>query len=210
MIQPPATTPRPRRPFDWSLACLLGAVLMLACSCSAVGWNWDTPMSTVMPKSDFGKMTHEIFMLISWWTLGIFIVVEVGLAYVCWRFRDRAGAPIPKQVHGHTALEVGWTIAFAVILLVFAIPTIRVIFKTQEAPAATALRVEVFGKQWWWEFKYPQFKITTANELHLPVGQTAVFLLNGPDVIHSFWMPQLGGKRDWSRTASTTSPSPPR
>ena len=196
MIQPPATTPRPRRRFDWSLAFLLGAVLMLASSCSAVGWNWDTPMSTVMPKSDFGKMTHEIFMLISWWTLGIFIVVEVGLAYVCWRFRDRAGAPIPKQVHGHTVLEVGWTIAFAVILLVFAIPTIRVIFKTQEAPAATALRVEVFGKQWWWEFRYPQFKITTANELHLPVGQTAVFLLNGPDVIHSFWMPQLGGKRD--------------
>ena len=196
MMKPPATIPRPRRRFDWTQACLLGAVLLLASSCSAVGWNWDTPMSTVMPKSDFGKMTHEIFMLISWWTLGIFIVVEVGLAYVCWRFRDRAGNPIPKQVHGHTALEVGWTIAFAVILLVFAIPTIRVIFKTQEAPAATALRVEVFGKQWWWEFRYPQFKITTANELHLPVGQTATFLLNGPDVIHSFWMPQLGGKRD--------------
>jgi cytochrome c oxidase subunit 2 len=99
-------------------------------------------------------------------------------------------------VHGHTTLEVGWTIAFAVILLVFAIPTIRVIFKTQEAPAATALRVEVFGKQWWWEFRYPQFKITTANELHLPKDQTATFLLNAPDVIHSFWMPQLGGKRD--------------
>jgi len=99
-------------------------------------------------------------------------------------------------VHGHTALEVSWTIAFAVILLIFAIPTIRVIFKTQEAPAATALRVEVFGKQWWWEFRYPQLKITTANELHLPKGQTAAFLLNAPDVIHSFWMPQLGGKRD--------------
>lgn len=196
MIQPPATAPHPRKRFDWTLACLLGAVLVLACSCSAVGWNWDTPMSTVIPKSDFGKMTHGIFMLISWWTLGIFIAVEVMLVFVCWRFRDRAGAAIPKQVHGHTALEVGWTIAFAVILLVFAIPTIRVIFKTQEAPAATALRVEVVGKQWWWEFRYPQFKITTANELHLPVGQTATFQLNAPDVIHSFWMPQLGGKRD--------------
>jgi cytochrome c oxidase subunit 2 len=188
-------TPRPKR-LDWMLVGLLGAVLVLTSSCSWVGWNWDTPMSTVVPKSDFGRMTHEIFMLISWWTLGIFIVVEVGLLYVCWRFRDRPGAPIPKQVHGHTALEVSWTIAFAVILLVFAIPTIRVIFKTQEAPAATDLRVDVFGKQWWWEFRYPKYKITTANELHLPVGQTAAFFLNAPDVIHSFWMPQLGGKRD--------------
>lgn len=188
-------TPRPKR-LDWMLVGLLGAVLVLTSSCSWVGWNWDTPMSTVVPKSDFGRMTHEIFMLISWWTLGIFIVVEVGLLYVCWRFRDRPGAPIPEQVHGHTALEVSWTIAFAVILLVFAIPTIRVIFKTQEAPAASDLHVDVFGKQWWWEFRYPKYKITTANELHLPVGQTAAFFLNAPDVIHSFWMPQLGGKRD--------------
>ena len=188
-------TPRPKR-FDWTLVCLLGAVLALTSSCSWVGWNWDTPMSTVVPKSDFGRMTHSIFMLISWWTLGIFIAVEVSLLYVCWRFRERLGAPIPKQTHGHTLLEVSWTIAFAVILLIFAIPTIRVIFKTQEAPAATALRVDVFGKQWWWEFRYPQYKIATANELHLPVGQTATFFLNAPDVIHSFWMPQLGGKRD--------------
>src|SRR5260370_30402970 len=97
-------------------------------------------MSTVIPKSDFGKMTHEIFMLISWWTLGIFIVVEVGLAYVCWRFRDRAGAPIPKQGHGHTALEVGWTIAFPVLLLPSAIPTFPSYFTTHEAAATTPLR----------------------------------------------------------------------
>ena len=185
-----------RKRLDWTLVGLLGAALLLTSSCSWVGWNWDTPMSTVIPKSDFGRMTHEIFMLISWWTLGIFIAVEGGLLYVCWRFRDRPGSAIPKQVHGHTALEVSWTIAFAVILLIFAIPTIRVIFKTQEAPAATALRVDVFGKQWWWEFRYPQYKIATANELHLPAGQAAAFFLNAPDVIHSFWMPQLGGKRD--------------
>ena len=196
MIQQPSPAPRPRKRFDWTLVCLLGAVLVLASSCGWVGWDWNTPMSTVTPKSDFGRETHDIFMLISWWTLGIFIAVEAMLLYCCWRFRDRPGAPIPKQVHGHTALEVSWTIAFAVILLIFAVPTIRVIFKTQEAPAATALRVDVFGKQWWWEFRYPQYKITTANELHLPVGQAAAFFLNAPDVIHSFWMPQLGGKRD--------------
>src|SRR3990170_5205483 len=189
------TTRLPSRP-RFATVLLLLTVLVLASACSWVGWDWDTPMSTVMPKSDFGKMTHEIFMLISWWTLGIFILVEGALLYSCWRFRDRPGAPIPKQIHGNTPLEVSWTIAFAVILLIFVIPTIRVIFKTQEAPASTALRVEVVGRQWWWEFRYPGLRITTANELHLPVGQTVAFHLNAPDVIHSFWIPQLGGKRD--------------
>ena len=175
-------------------ALMLLAVALLLSSC---GWSlWDTPMTTVRPKSEFGRMTHEIFMLISWWTLGIGIVVEGALLWVCFRFREKPGRPIPKQVHGHTLLEVSWTIAFAVVLLIFAIPTIPVIFETQAAPPATALRVDVSGRQWWWEFKYPDLKIVTANELHLPAGQTVAFNLHAPDVIHSFWMPQLGGKRD--------------
>ena len=175
---------------------LLLGVIALSAGCGAVGWDWDTKMTTVIPKSDFGRMTHDIFMLISWWTLGIFILVEAGLVYACWRFRDRPGAPIPKQVHGHTVLEVSWTIAFAAILVIFAVPTVRVIFKTQEAPAATDLRVDVVGRQWWWEFRYPGQGVVTANEAHIPVGQTVAFHLHGPDVIHSFWVPQLGGKRD--------------
>jgi cytochrome c oxidase subunit 2 len=175
---------------------LLLAVLVLGAGCGLVGWEWDTKMTTVIPRSDFGRMTHDIFMLISWWSLGIFIAVEGGLLYACWRFRDRPGAPIPKQIHGHTPLEISWTIAFAVILVIIGIPTIRVIFKTQEAPAATALHVDVTGRQWWWDFRYPALKIATANEVHIPVGQAVAFHLHGPDVIHSFWVPQLGGKRD--------------
>ena len=173
---------------------LLAGILLLLTSC---GWSlWDSPMTTVRPRSDFGRWIDGIFMLISWTTLVIFIAVEGALLYVCWRFRDRPGSPIPKQIHGHTALEISWTVAFAVVLLIIGIPTIRIIFKTQEAPAATALRVDVAGKQWWWEFKYPALDITTANEVHIPVGQTVAFHLHAPDVIHSFWIPQLGGKRD--------------
>jgi cytochrome c oxidase subunit II len=175
-------------------ALLLLAVALLLSSC---GWSlWDSPMSTVRPKSGFGRMTHEIFMLISWWTLGIGLAVEALLIWVCLRYREKPGAPIPKQIHGHTLLEVSWTVVFALILLIFAIPTVSVIFKTQEAPAATALRVDVAGRQWWWEFKYPDLKVVTANELHIPAGQVIAFNLHAPDVIHSFWMPQLGGKRD--------------
>src|SRR5678810_814831 len=148
-------------------AVLLAGVAVLVSSC---GWSlWDSPMTTVRPRADFGKWIDGIFMLISWTTLVIFIVVEAALVYACWRFRDRPGAPIPKQVHGHTILEVSWTIAFAAILVIFAVPTVRVIFKTQEAPAATDLRVDVVGRQWWWEFRYPGQGVVTANEAHIPV-----------------------------------------
>ena len=59
-----------------------------------------------------------------------------------------------------------------------------------------ALQVQVIGHQWWWEFRYPQYGVITANELYLPVGRTANFALTTKDVLHSFWIPQLNGKRD--------------
>src|SRR5204862_13223 len=98
--------------------------------------------------------------------LGVF----AGLAWVLVRFRDRPGAPPPPQTRGHTLLELSWTIAPALVLLLIAIPTIQVIFRTQAAPAAGALEVLVRGRQWWWEFRYPALDVATANELHLPAG----------------------------------------
>jgi cytochrome c oxidase subunit II len=185
---------RARLPFRVPTVLLLVAIAVVFSSC---GWSlWDSPMTTVKPKSDFGKATQDLFMLISWWTLGIFIAVEGALVWACLRFREKPGQPMPKQVHGHTVLEVSWTIAFAVILLIIGIPTIQMIFKTQEPEAASALRVDVAGRQWWWEFTYPEYKFSTANELHIPVGRQVAFYLHAPDVIHSFWIPQLGGKRD--------------
>jgi cytochrome c oxidase subunit 2 len=71
-----------------------------------------------------------------------------------------------------------------------------VIFKTQAPAPAGSLQVEVIGHQWWWEFRYPEHGITTANELYLPIGRTVNFAIRTNDVIHSFWIPQLGGKRD--------------
>jgi cytochrome c oxidase subunit 2 len=187
-------TTRVRRSSGFRTVLLLLGVLVLATSC---GWSlWDSPMTTVRPHSDFGRWIHSIYMLINWTTLVIFIAVEGLLLYCCWRFRERPGAPAPSQTHGHTPLEISWTVAFALVLLVIGIPTIRIIFRTQQAPAATTFTVDVAGKQWWWEFKYPGLNITTANEVHLPLGETVAFQLHAPDVIHSFWIPGLGGKRD--------------
>jgi cytochrome c oxidase subunit 2 len=82
------------------------------------------------------------------------------------------------------------------ILVIIGIPTITTIFKTQANAPSNALQVEVVGHQWWWEFRYPQYNIVTANELYLPLGRTVNFSLRSADVIHSFWVPALSGKRD--------------
>jgi cytochrome c oxidase subunit 2 len=164
----------------------------------AGGCAWDGPMSTIVARSDFNRAILSVYALITWISLGIAAVVFGVLVLVLWRFRERPGRPqVPPQVRGHTGLELAWTFLPAVVLLFIAIPTIQVIFRTQSAATPRdALEVRVRGWQWWWEFRYPRLDVVTANELHLPVGRPAFLVLEGPDVIHSFWVPQLGGKRD--------------
>jgi cytochrome c oxidase subunit 2 len=161
-----------------------------------VGCGLASPQTTLEPRSDFAVQSHDIFLQILWWDLLIFAVVAVVLAVAVVRFRERAPGAVPRQVRGHPRLELAWTIAPALVLVFIAFPTVRTVFRTQAAPAPDALRVRVVGHQWWWEFQYPDLGITTATELHLPAGRAVVLELTSPDVVHSFWAPPLGGKRD--------------
>jgi len=161
------------------------------------GCALDAPMSTVVPHSDYARDILHVYGIISWVAVGIALVVGLALAWIMVRFRARPGAPrLPAQTRGHTLLEISWTIAPALVLLAITIPTIQVIFRTQAAPPRDALEITVYGHQWWWEFRYPALQVVTANELHVPSGRPVALTLQGPDVIHSFWVPQLGGKRD--------------
>jgi cytochrome c oxidase subunit 2 len=99
-------------------------------------------------------------------------------------------------LRGHLGLEIGWTVAPAIIVVAIAIPTIRAVFATQRPASDDALIVEVTGHRFWWEFSYPELGVRTANELHLPVGRPVSLRLSARDVVHSFWVPALGGKRD--------------
>src|SRR5205823_14651423 len=105
----------------------------------------------------------------------------------------------------NTRLEVGWTILPALILFAVAVPTIKTIFDLSRKPTNNPLHVTVIGHQWWWEYQYtdPGDRVVTANELHIPVGRPVEITLEpsepglGRDgVIHSFWVPKLGGKTD--------------
>jgi cytochrome c oxidase subunit 2 len=156
----------------------------------------DSPATTLVPRSDFGWVSHRIFLQILRWDTAIFLVVQALLLFAVFRFRERDPEAIPRQVRGSAKLEFLWTVLPAVILIFIAFPTVAAIFRTQAAPPRDALRVKVIGHQWWWEFQYPDLGFVTATDLHLPAGRPVSLELVGADVIHSFWVPQLGGKRD--------------
>ena len=170
--------------------------LLLVALAGCLGDSATYPQSTLFPKGDFAKMVDELFMTTVWWALAVFILVEGVLVYAIWKFRGRPGEAEPTQTHGNTMLEIVWTIIPAAILAFIAVPTVRTIWRTSEAPGRDALVVEVIGHQWWFEFRYPEYGIVTANELRVPLGRTIDLRLTTKDVIHSFWVPQFAGKRD--------------
>jgi len=138
-------------------------------------------------------------MLTFWWGLAVWLVVMGGLFYAIWRFRRRPNQEgEPSQIHGEARLEAAWTIAPAIVLVIIGVPTVNLILEQQRhvEPSEEDLHVIVTGYQWWWEFEYPELGITTANELHIPVGRRVVLTLRSADVLHSFWAPNLSGKMD--------------
>ena len=154
------------------------------------------PQTALLPLSDYARIGDHIQDQTFYWALGVFVLVEGALLYAIFRFRGRPDDPEPAQIHGNTTIEIIWTLIPALILAAIAVPTVKGIFSTNATPAGDILKIEVVGHQWWWEFRYPDANVTTANELHVPVGRTVELLQNSADVIHSFWPPRFAGKRD--------------
>jgi cytochrome c oxidase subunit 2 len=149
-----------------------------------------------VPRSDLTRAIQDLYGIITLLAVVIGVVVLGLISWILLRFRHRPGAPMPRQIRGHAALEIAWTIAPALVLLSIAVPTIQVVFRTQAPASPQALEIDVIGKQWWWEYRYPGLGVVTANELHVPVGRPVAIKLVGWDVIHSFWVPQIAAKRD--------------
>src|SRR6266542_3049801 len=108
------------------------AVLSLLSGCAVL------PQTTVIPKTDAARKIQDLYVLTFWLAVLVFIGVQGGLVYIMWRYRARPGHELPPQTHGNTVLEIGWTIAPAVVLVVLAVPTIRTIFELEIPPVASA------------------------------------------------------------------------
>jgi cytochrome c oxidase subunit 2 len=154
------------------------------------------PQTTLLPRGDFARLVDSLFRTTVFWATIVFVLVEGVLVFAIFKFRGRPDDPEPRQNHGNTTLEVVWTIIPAVILAFIAVPTIKTIFKTSDYATGDVVQVEVLGHQWWWEFRYPDLGVVTANELHVPVGKTVNMRMTTVDVLHSFWVPQFAAKRD--------------
>jgi len=143
-----------------------------------------------------------------WWfafiVAAVVYVLTVGAlfwAIASARRREREGELRPEHAHDRMTSGVGAGIAASVvILLVFLGYDLSVARTRDPVPKQHPVTIEITGRQWFWDVTYadtsPHGRFTTANEIHIPVGQPVLFLLSSSDVIHSMWVPNLAGKKD--------------
>jgi len=187
-------TPLFRGTKRWGLlgTCLLLSSILL----SACGENSPSILNTYGPVAHSESYVFWVILVIA---SIVFVGVEGMLLYSIFKFRERPGMPHPRQNHGNLKIEIIWTIVPMIVLFVVLFFTVQGLLQVAPENQPTdkpVINVEAYGHQWWWEFYYPDYKITTADSLHIPAGSTIHVDLYSNNVIHSFWVPALTGKTD--------------
>ncbi len=189
---------RPQRRRRTRLLAGAGLALLLLSACAR-----DAPQDSWQPE---GTYAHRIASL-NWvfyvaGVVGLLVFAALIFVYVRYRERPDREATVPRQIHGNPRLEVMWTLAPAVLLAVVAVFTVSTLFDVFDDAPPDALEINVTGQQWWWEFNYPTITkadgtaVVTSGEMVIPAGPVVRLNLSSRDVIHSFWIPRLNGKRD--------------
>ncbi len=144
---------------------------------------------------------YDLLLQIALISAGIFAIVTILIVIALWR--GRVNADPPSQEFGSHKSEIFWMIGPIIIVLWIAAISAKLILTMYAVPRVhpspneeADLELTVIGHQWWWEVRYSDSGITAANEIHLPVGKKIRIKLESPDVIHSFWVPQLARKMD--------------
>jgi cytochrome c oxidase subunit 2 len=172
------------------------ALLALIALLALAGCGETNGANFLNPSGPQAEQEAGLFWFIFWLATGIFVIVTGALLYSVIRFRARPGSPAARQFSGNTPLELIWTIVPSVVLLLILVVTINTLFVGLARPAPATLTVQAIGHQWWWEFRYPDQKVVTADELVIPVNTVVDVQLMSNNVIHSFWVPELAGKTD--------------
>lgn len=172
------------------------------------GWT-SGPQSTFDARGPVAESQLHVFYVTVWVTMTIFVIVAAVLAYATFKFKakkNEATRPAdPHQGHGNPFVELGLIAASILALVFIAVPTLRAIWYNYDVPEEqrpNAYEVTARGLQWWFQFEYPSEQIDgagqliTGNELVIPAGRPIRINLRTSDVIHSFWVPKLGGKVD--------------
>jgi cytochrome c oxidase subunit II len=182
---------------------LLAASVCLAFVAAIVAPSALAQFTPVAPESPNADGIRDSYLFITIFTFAIFVLVEGLLVTFIWRYRRRKrprfedGAP----VHGATRLELAWTAGPVLVLFVIAVFVFVELPGIKDIPSATAgeqqLEIDVSGQQFYWQFMYPNGAVSI-DTLHAPVGVPVKLVVTAPDsdVIHSWWIPALGGKID--------------
>jgi cytochrome c oxidase subunit 2 len=174
-------------------------VVLLALATAGVAAASNGGFTPVTPASPNASHTQTAYYLILGLTSAIFLLVESLLVLFVWKYRSRGRARTVEgaQVHGHTRLELIWTALPVVILAVIAAFVFYELPKVDSAPAAAdPIHITVEGHQYYWQFDYRDSPnhARSIGTLYVPVGQVVDLAVVSPDVIHSWWIPALGGK----------------
>jgi len=215
-MMPPAVRPhRQNRILLAALALALGGLLIGAPAAMA---GAIFPESGGSPQADDISTLYKITLAIG---VVIFLIVESTLIYSLVKYRARKGGPPAEQIHGNTRLEIGWTAGAAAIVVVIAAITFVYLDDIRNPPASDpdglqvvgdfaaidqapppgnrGLKIRVNGQQYLWRYDYPQEngrQLFSYYEMVVPIKTTVVLEITSSDVIHSWWIPKLGGKKD--------------
>jgi cytochrome c oxidase subunit 2 len=180
---------------------LLVPLLLLLSACAS-----NAPQDTLEPEGPIARKIDNLVNPVFIIAAVVFVLVEFGVVYLVLRFRQRKDDDpdeLPGQTHGNTKLEIGWTVLPALLLGFVAFATLATLFDITNTKD-DGLTVQVTGQQWWWEFtydsngdgKFTDEDVLTANDLVIPAGENVGLEITSRDVIHSFWIPTLNGKKD--------------
>ncbi len=175
------------------------ATVVLTAGCGAFGGD----QNTFNPAGDVAQKQLDLFILVLIPAVIVLIGVTAALVYILVRFRRREGDAIPEQIHGNNKLEIGWTIAPALLMIAIAVPTVAAVIDLGGEAGPDALHVRAIAQQWNWRFDYldPEYadedgRAFRTVDLYIPLDREVGMELEALDVIHSFWIPKLAGKQD--------------
>jgi cytochrome c oxidase subunit II len=183
----------------WTLAVV--SLCALALSTGALAANGG--LAPLDPQSPNAEGINQSYLWISIFTGAIFLLVQGALIWFIIRYRRgrRARTEDGAQVHGNTNLELAWTVAPVIVLLAIGAFVFYKLPGIQDVPAASAeggrLDVTVKGYRYYWNYTYPN-GVIQVDQMRAPAGRNVRLEISAPDfdVIHSWWIPSLGGKFD--------------
>ncbi len=130
-------------------------------------------------------------------TAVILAIIVFAVVYITIRYRKKTGDDEePYQDFGNLKLEIVWTVIPVAIVAALFLLTCSTMRAVDPPPGDKEPDLVVIGHQWWWEIRYPATGVITANELHIPAGEKMLARLESIDVVHDFWVPELGRKID--------------